>query len=134
MRARLPVLAATTGGPVESVKDGVTGWLRDTDDQQAWSEVMLNALAMSDGEIRAFGEAGNQRVKDRFGRDKMALRLDEIVDEMMQGSPPAGLMLNLIFSAIVIGVTFGMGFLIAPGYHMAKEKFMRSWAPMLGLT
>lgn len=83
MLARLPVLAANTGGPVETIADPETGWLRDPDDPDAWSAVMRSSLAMSDEEAARMGDAGAARVKALFGRDKMAQTLEETIDEIV---------------------------------------------------
>jgi alpha-1,3/alpha-1,6-mannosyltransferase len=82
MLARLPVLAANTGGPVETVQDAKTGWLRRPDDAEAWSEVMRSALEMTDAARRKMGDDGAKRVKELFGREHMAATIDEVLDEI----------------------------------------------------
>ncbi|KID96343.1 mannosyltransferase, partial [Metarhizium majus ARSEF 297] len=77
MLARVPVLAANTGGPVETVADRETGWLRDPADAPAWTDVMARCLALPDDQLAAMGDAGRRRVRELFGRDKMAQTLDE---------------------------------------------------------
>lgn len=106
MLARLPVLAANTGGPVETVQDAQTGWLRSPDDAEAWSAVMRRVLQMPDAELRRMGEDGAARVSSLFGRDNMALRLEETVGEITQQKlkPPY---LKMAIDA------FGIGILIA---------------------
>lgn len=83
MLAGVPVLAANTGGPLETVLDGKTGWLCAPDQTDRWTEVMSNVLhKMSNKEIKNFGNAGTERVKREFSNVKMAERLDGIVDAM----------------------------------------------------
>lgn len=83
MLAGVPVLAANTGGPLETVVDGETGWLRSPDNPEAWTEVMNKVLnRMSDKDVKKMGEAGRSRVKREFSHVKMAERLDEIIDDM----------------------------------------------------
>ncbi|MCJ1324231.1 Alpha-1,3-mannosyltransferase-like protein [Thelotrema lepadinum] len=85
MLAGVPVLASSTGGPLETVVDGKTGWLRDVRDLQAWTEVMEQVLGkMSASELRAMGIAGRERVKAEFSKAKMGKRLDEEIEEMVQ--------------------------------------------------
>ena len=85
MLARLPVLAANTGGPLETIVEGQTGWLRDVGDVGAWTEVMGMVLQdMTEGELEAMGRAGHERVKAEFSQTKMADRLDEEIDEMIR--------------------------------------------------
>ncbi|KAL2759780.1 glycosyltransferase family 4 protein, partial [Sodiomyces alcalophilus JCM 7366] len=79
MLSRVPVLAANTGGPRETVVDGETGWLREPGDVAQWAEVIEQVLnKTSKAELRRMGEAGAERVKTNFGRDKLAERLEEI--------------------------------------------------------
>lgn len=132
MRTRVPVLAATTGGPIESVQDGKTGWLRDTTDVTAWSDVMTQALGLTDNQVRAMGEAGTHRVRELFGRDKMAERLDEILDEMMRGAPTRSFLLNTVLNAIVVAMAFAIGLVCAKGYYTAKEAVIRAWGDIIG--
>lgn len=80
MLARLPVLAANTGGPVETVQDGKTGWLCAPDDVQAWSGVMRTALGMTDAQRRKMGDDGAKRVRELFGRDHMAATIDGVLE------------------------------------------------------
>ncbi|CRK23020.1 hypothetical protein BN1723_012867, partial [Verticillium longisporum] len=80
MRARVPVLAANTGGPVETVVDGQTGWLRDPEDVQAWTTVMQSVLAPgADAEMKRMGAAGAERVRAEFGQEKMAESLEALL-------------------------------------------------------
>ncbi|KAK0706774.1 hypothetical protein B0T26DRAFT_680409 [Lasiosphaeria miniovina] len=79
----VPVLAADSGGPVETVVDGRTGWLRDPADVSAWTEVMDRALnRLSPAELADMGRAGESRVRDNFADVQMAERLDAIFDGM----------------------------------------------------
>ncbi|KAK3683917.1 glycosyltransferase family 4 protein [Podospora appendiculata] len=88
----VPVLAADTGGPTETVVEGVTGWLRDPEDVPRWTEVMDRVLnRMSEGERARIGAAGVERVKGQFAEAQMGERLDEIFDEMEgRGAGSAG--------------------------------------------
>lgn len=89
MLSRTPVLAADSGGPVETVVDGETGWLRSPEDVSAWAEVVRKVLSMGDNEVEAMGEKGAARVKELFGREQMSLRLEEIVDDIITKKQPA---------------------------------------------
>jgi len=78
-----PVLAANTGGPLETVVDNKTGWLCSPDDVPAWTAVMDKVLhQLSPTDFKAIGEAGRSRVKSEFSNVKMAERLDGIIDRM----------------------------------------------------
>jgi alpha-1,3/alpha-1,6-mannosyltransferase len=82
----LPVLAANTGGPTETVVEGVTGWLRSPDNVDEWTAVMNKVLhQLSAEDLAKISEAGIKRVKNGFGEAQMAERLDSIFDGMLQG-------------------------------------------------
>lgn len=87
MLAGVPVLAANSGGPLETVVEGETGWLRDVDDVQAWSDIMGAVLAgkISERELDMIAENGRRRVRREFSEDRMAKRLETEIELMMQG-------------------------------------------------
>jgi alpha-1,3/alpha-1,6-mannosyltransferase len=81
MLAGVPVLAANTGGPLETVVDGETGWLCPPGDTEKWTAVMDKVLhKMSDKDVKNMGAAGLKRVKAEFSDVKMAERFDELID------------------------------------------------------
>lgn len=83
MLAELPVLAAQTGGPRETVVDGHCGWLRDADTALQWTEVMHTVLAeMSEKNLQEMGRRGRARVLDGFSQSSMASRLEEEMGKM----------------------------------------------------
>ena len=87
MLAGVPVLAANSGGPLETVVDGETGWLRSVEKVEDWTTVMQQALhIMSDEELKRMGQVGNQRVKSEFSETKMAEILDDEF-EILVNSP-----------------------------------------------
>ncbi len=65
-----PVLAANTGGPLETVVEGETGWLRDPEDPEdpeKWTEVMDMVLhKLKPDQVEEMGRKGKSRVKDVF--------------------------------------------------------------------
>lgn len=84
MLAGTPVLAADSGGPLETVIDGETGWLRPADDIGQWTEVMHQVLFdMLSDHLAHMGEKGKRRVKNEFSLTKMASRLDEEIEIMV---------------------------------------------------
>ncbi|KAK4120023.1 glycosyltransferase family 4 protein [Parathielavia appendiculata] len=79
----VPVLAADSGGPRETVVEGVTGWLRDPARPEEWSRVMDRALNdMSSGELEEMGKAGVERVRGKFAEGQMAEQLEHIFEQM----------------------------------------------------
>lgn len=87
MLAGVPVLAASSGGPLETVVEGETGWLRSVDDIQAWTDIMAAVVAgrISERELDMIAENGRRRVRREFSEEKMARRLDREIEMMMQG-------------------------------------------------
>lgn len=125
MLSRVPVLAANTGGPVETVHDGVTGWLRDPDDVPAWSAVIENTLRMQDAEIDAIGASGAKRVRAMFSRDSMAERLDAIIDKITDpaNAPRTTTTTStLLWSLLRLSVFFLIGLLISSYYASSTKQ------------
>jgi len=86
MLVGLPVLAANSGGPLETVLEGVTGWLCPPEDIEKWTSVMDKVLhKLSKSELEKISEAGKKRVNEEFSDVKMAEKLDEIIDDMSNG-------------------------------------------------
>lgn len=109
MLAGTPVLAANTGGPLETVVDGKTGWLRSPDDNQKWTDVMDKVLhQMTEKEVKEMGQAGIKRVKAEFSDVKMAERFDQLVNEMA-GARRKNLGQIYVFSGIIIILAIILG-------------------------
>lgn len=80
MLSGVPVLAANTGGPVETVVEGETGWLRGPADVPEWTRVMdrvLNELGAA--QLAEMSRRGAERVRENFAVTQMAERLDGIL-------------------------------------------------------
>jgi alpha-1,3/alpha-1,6-mannosyltransferase len=69
-----PVLAANSGGPRETVVDGVTGWLREPT-SQAFGAALRDILRHKE-QLGAVGAAGRRRVQDHFSFPAFATNLD----------------------------------------------------------
>ncbi|KAF3766058.1 family 4 glycosyltransferase [Cryphonectria parasitica EP155] len=79
MLSGVPVLAANTGGPTETVVEDETGWLRDPEQVGEWTKVMNKVLnEMSKDELAEMSRSGIARVRGNFADTQMAQRLDEI--------------------------------------------------------
>lgn len=66
-----PVIASSEGAMVETVVDGVTGWLVPPGDAQAWAAAMLKALDLGPGKRLEIGQAGMNRVRQLYRNDLM---------------------------------------------------------------
>ncbi|KAM0298768.1 hypothetical protein ACHAPM_008192 [Fusarium culmorum] len=106
MLARTPVLAANSGGPVETIVDGETGWLRSPDDVDEWAKVVRLALELGDDQIKSMGDRSEARVKDMFGRAQMASRFDEILDDIVEKKASSS-----VRTVVNVAAVFGLGLL-----------------------
>ncbi|KAA8913606.1 hypothetical protein FN846DRAFT_928879 [Sphaerosporella brunnea] len=78
--AELPVLAHNSGGPLETIQEGATGWHRP-DVPEEWTAVMRKALfEMQPSEIKAMGAKGREGVITEFSKEKMAERIENEFD------------------------------------------------------
>ena len=84
MLAGVPVLAAASGGPLETVVDGETGWLREVKDCDQWTDIIRKVLfEIPKDQPRQMGKNGKRKVIQEFSETKMARRLDEEIDAMV---------------------------------------------------
>jgi len=124
MRSRVPVLADTTGGPVETVVDGSTGWLRDSNDRAAWTDIIARVLGeMPDDEVKKMGEAGLARVRDTFGRDQMANRLETVIAETLRVQLPRRVLFNTFLNFLIVVMAFAIGLGFAKTYWTVQQMF-----------
>ncbi|KAK9457294.1 hypothetical protein V1511DRAFT_493249 [Dipodascopsis uninucleata] len=80
MLQRLPVLATSTGGPLETVQDGITGWLREPDVTE-WTPIINHALCQASLEdLRAMGDCGKRIVLSKFSRSEMATSIEHVFE------------------------------------------------------
>ncbi|KAL4920525.1 hypothetical protein BDW62DRAFT_215832 [Aspergillus aurantiobrunneus] len=84
MRAGIPVLASNTGGPLETIIEGVTGWLRDATDIPSWTAVMDKVLyQMSESELERMSMAAKERVEAEFSLRAMGEKLETEIGDML---------------------------------------------------
>ncbi|KAJ2781321.1 Alpha-1,3-mannosyltransferase-like protein [Coemansia javaensis] len=89
MYMRVPVVAADSGGPRETVPHGVAGYLCEPASRDAFGAAIRRVLAAPDDAWAAMGAAGRERVRRDFGLDAYTARLERIVAEML-ARPQAG--------------------------------------------
>lgn len=90
MRAGLPVLASNTGGPLETIVEGETGWLRDAHVPADWTAVMDKVLyGMDEDELARMAASGKARVEREFSLAAMGDRLEEEIGNMLQSEKRA---------------------------------------------
>ena len=82
MAMACPVVSMNNGGPAETVRDGVTGFLVPPEAPRALAEKVLTLLR--DPELRArMGRAGRAHVLENFTAAQYAARFTEIVEGLL---------------------------------------------------
>lgn len=71
-----PVIACDSGGPLETIVDGKTGFLRAADPKQ-WAEAVKRFLDNPNLSI-SMGKQGHNRVKGQFSLQKMISELNDL--------------------------------------------------------
>lgn len=107
MKHGVPVLASNTGGPLETILDGKTGWLRDVENEEEWAYIIRKVLhAFSDVRRKTMSDAATKRVQDNFTREIMAKRFDEEITKMVAAKRPPFLERETIITAIWLSGIF----------------------------
>jgi alpha-1,3/alpha-1,6-mannosyltransferase len=109
MLAGVPVLATNTGGPLETIYDGRTGWLRSPDKIEQWTDVMRKAvIPSSESTLKAMGQRGRERILSEFSHTKMTQQFDKEIQALCASDGrrpsiwPQWLLAFLVMAAIAI--------------------------------
>ncbi|KAK5085473.1 Alpha-1,3-mannosyltransferase-like protein [Lithohypha guttulata] len=114
MKHGLPVLASNTGGPLETIVDGKTGWLRDADKEEEWTYIIRKVLHSFSNERRdVMREAAKSRVRENFTKEIMAKRFSEEITEMLGAKRPPFVERESVVMAIGLVGCFAAGLLAA---------------------
>ncbi|KAJ3007542.1 Alpha-1,3-mannosyltransferase-like protein [Thoreauomyces humboldtii] len=89
MYAGLPVVAVASGGPTETILDGITGYLC-ADTPAAFADAMDKILSLGTQGRTAMGRHGRQRVEEEFSLDAFVTHLEDIVAKMVRGKDQDG--------------------------------------------
>ena len=81
-----PVVATRAGGIPEAVRDGITGLLVPPRDPQALADAVRYLLHHPE-HVKAFGEAGRQRVEQYFTVEQMVCRTLEVYKRVLADAP-----------------------------------------------
>ncbi len=82
MLAGVPVVAVASGGHLETIADGRTGYLTPPDDSAALAEAALRLLR--DPTLRRrLAEAGRVAARDAFGADRHARQIESVYDAVL---------------------------------------------------
>ena len=115
MLAGVPVLAANEGGPVETVVEAETGWLRDASKVEDWTQVMERILdgSLNEQSLHNISEKGRQRVTENFSKETMAVRFEEEIGSLskVQRPPVVDIKFLIVVASIavlMVAITFTM--------------------------
>ena len=108
MLVGLPVLAANSGGPLETVVDSETGWLRSADKVEQWTDIIHQVLyKIPDSQLQRMGDSAKNRVIREFSETKMAHRFDEEIEGMIKARRIEATELgDVALSIPILGVCF----------------------------
>ncbi|CEG72338.1 Putative Alpha-1,3-mannosyltransferase ALG2 [Rhizopus microsporus] len=87
MYASLPVIAANSGGPLETVIDQRTGLILPPE-PELWAKGMSDIL-LSKYDRQEMGRAGHDHVKDKFSLEAFTDQLEDILEELASGGRPS---------------------------------------------
>jgi len=79
MAAGRPVVVADSGGPAETVVEGVTGFVRSPT-AEAFADALAR-LIVDPAASRNMGRAGREHVLARFSRHAFGLRLERLLEQ-----------------------------------------------------
>ncbi|EEH05194.1 alpha-1,3-mannosyltransferase alg-2 [Histoplasma capsulatum G186AR] len=111
MRVGLPVLAVNNGGPLETIIEGKTGWLRGANAIEEWTAVMRKALWEMDAhEAAVIGANGKERVEKEFSLQAMGDRLAAEIEDMFDkdARPFLGLWSVFLFGVAILGLVIAV--------------------------
>lgn len=80
MYMKCPVIAVNSGGPLETVADGTTGYLCEQS-KEAFAKAMK--VIINDKSLaKQMGNAGRQRIMNKFSPDVFSQQLNELIVEL----------------------------------------------------
>ena len=107
MYAGTPVLASASGGPLETIVDGATGYLRPSSDPKAFGDVM--AMLLKDRSLgRTLGQAAHAHLKAKFGMRHFEDQMHAAVTEAHASYSKKSLRLSALAALIALLAAFVM--------------------------
>ncbi|ODH47527.1 hypothetical protein GX48_06386 [Paracoccidioides brasiliensis] len=122
MHAGLPVLAVNNGGPLETIVEGKTGWLRDARAIEEWTAVMRKALWEMDAqEAAVISTNAKERVEKVFSLQAMGDRLEDEIQDMFDNEPRSFKGLRDLLLLAFAMVTLIVAVLLAVFINLSKS-------------
>ncbi len=109
---RRPVIAVNSGGPLESIEHGKTGFLVEGSKEQ-FAGAMRSVLSMSESDRVAMGSAGRARVINKFSFASFTGQLNTVIQQLVlqrerdQARFPTDALLLLLAGVTMIAATLG---------------------------
>ena len=110
MSMGVPVVAVASGGPLETVEDGVTGYLVEQDSHE-FADAMYKILSKS-VHRRNMGKAGKARVKAFFSTDALGEKLEHAIDQVIKTHGKPGMLFLTAWVVVLIIVGQGLGYVL----------------------
>lgn len=106
MHSGLPVLASNTGGPLETIVEGETGWLRNASNVDDWTAVMRKVLIeLDDKNLARMAVNGRKRVESEFSLTAMGDNLEAQIQQMLGSDrPPFNGLQQLLLGFMLSGI------------------------------
>lgn len=101
MQAGRPVIATATGGPLETILDGQTGYLCDEPLVETFAERM-KIFVEDRNRWKEMGDAGRRHVKENFSFQPFARKLNEHVEELLEKNIERSFSLLFTLLALIV--------------------------------
>ncbi|KAJ2653119.1 Alpha-1,3-mannosyltransferase-like protein [Coemansia sp. RSA 1250] len=101
MGMRVPVVAADSGGPCETVVHGKTGYLCQPRAED-FSSAISRIISMSEDQRSEMGRAGRERVETEFALDAYATKLEGIISDMIQYPTTVSAIFGVLMTLFII--------------------------------
>lgn len=125
--AGVPVLAANNGGPLETIEDGETGFLKPPEKVDEWTDIIRECTnAKNTQNFHSMGEKGKKRAAEVFSESTMAQRLNDKLDETMKATRPQATELGDVGMAAILYAIFSVVIAVVIGEAFRLQKAGRT--------
>lgn len=111
MYCNTPVLAVDSGGPLETVQHGETGWLVEPQ-PGSWAQVMQTVGSRGSGALLEMGVRGRDRVEEYFSFPAFTQHLVDYVLIATSSSSSIPVSIGQLFSRLALAFHFGLAVML----------------------